>query len=312
MTQLLIIRDKLIDFYTRFDYWVLPLAKLVTGIAVFAAVNANIGYAALLKSPAAVLVAALLCSFLPWCAVSLFGAVFVLGNLVQVSFEMTVIVGLVFLLFAVVMVAFRPKHSELIAILPLLYLFKIPYVVPVIAGLAIGASAVIPTAFGTLTYFMIQYFRDNISRFTAEGSEESLTEMAGKYADIINGMLKDRYFVAMLAAFCISLLVVYVIKKLAVDYAWTIAIAAGLACCVLILFLTAFAMHVTVPTVEVLVGVLLSAVVCFGYELLFYSVDYRGTERLQFEDDEYYYYVKAVPKMKVSRTNVQYRNITEE
>ena len=29
---------------------------------------------------------------------------------------------------------------------------------------------------------------------------------------------------------------------------------------------------------------------------MFFNVDYSRTERLQFEDDEYYYYVKAVPK----------------
>ncbi len=32
-------------------------------------------------------------------------------------------------------------------------------------------------------------------------------------------------------------------------------------------------------------------------DLFFLSVDYSGTETLQFEDDEYYYYVKAIPKV---------------
>ena len=32
-------------------------------------------------------------------------------------------------------------------------------------------------------------------------------------------------------------------------------------------------------------------------------MDYSRTERLQFEDDEYYYYVKAVPKAFVSGTD---------
>ena len=30
------------------------------------------------------------------------------------------------------------------------------------------------------------------------------------------------------------------------------------------------------------------------------SLDYTGVRKLQFEDDEYYYYVKAVPKLKVA------------
>lgn len=30
------------------------------------------------------------------------------------------------------------------------------------------------------------------------------------------------------------------------------------------------------------------------------TLDYHGTRKLQFEDDEYYYYVTAVPKIKVA------------
>ncbi len=35
-------------------------------------------------------------------------------------------------------------------------------------------------------------------------------------------------------------------------------------------------------------------------QFFFFNLDYTRTERVQFEDDEYYYYVKAVPKRYVS------------
>ena len=48
-----------------------------------------------------------------------------------------------------------------------------------------------------------------------------------------------------------------------------------------------------------------------------FSVDYSRTEKLQFEDDEYYYYVKAVPKnvvatpeKKVKRINKQHKKVS--
>ena len=44
------------------------------------------------------------------------------------------------------------------------------------------------------------------------------------------------------------------------------------------------------------VGTLVSLAVAFLLEFLFFNLDYSRTERVQFEDDEYYYYVKAVPK----------------
>ena len=45
-------------------------------------------------------------------------------------------------------------------------------------------------------------------------------------------------------------------------------------------------------------------------EFFFLSVDYSRTETLQFEDDEYYYYVKAVPKAVVSGTNKQVKRFS--
>ena len=46
-------------------------------------------------------------------------------------------------------------------------------------------------------------------------------------------------------------------------------------------------------------------------KLFFFSVDYSRTENVQFEDDEYYYYVKAVPKVGVQMPEKQVKHITE-
>ena len=40
-------------------------------------------------------------------------------------------------------------------------------------------------------------------------------------------------------------------------------------------------------------------------------MDYSRTENVQFEDDEYYYYVKAVPKIGVAVPEKQVMHITE-
>jgi hypothetical protein len=42
-----------------------------------------------------------------------------------------------------------------------------------------------------------------------------------------------------------------------------------------------------------------------------FSVDYTRTEYLQFEDDEYYYYVKAVPKAAVAIPEKTVKRINE-
>ena len=47
-------------------------------------------------------------------------------------------------------------------------------------------------------------------------------------------------------------------------------------------------------------GVVLSLIVEFLVEFFCFMVDYTRIENVQFEDDDYYYYVKAVPKVTVS------------
>ena len=45
------------------------------------------------------------------------------------------------------------------------------------------------------------------------------------------------------------------------------------------------------------------------YTFFVFAVDYSRTEYVQFEDDDYYYYVKAVPKLTVSTPDVKVQKI---
>ena len=60
-----------------------------------------------------------------------------------------------------------------------------------------------------------------------------------------------------------------------------------------------------------IVSAALGLVLGFVLEFLFLSVDYSRTENMQFEDDEYYYYVKAVPKIGVPVPEKTVKHITE-
>ncbi len=50
----------------------------------------------------------------------------------------------------------------------------------------------------------------------------------------------------------------------------------------------------------VIIGSVISVLLVKVLEFFVFNVDYSRTEFVQFEDDEYYYYVKAVPKNTVA------------
>ena len=61
-----------------------------------------------------------------------------------------------------------------------------------------------------------------------------------------------------------------------------------------------------------LFGSVLAILIAKVIEFFRFCVDYSRTERVQFEDDEYYYYVKAVPKMNVAAATKTVKKINTQ
>jgi hypothetical protein len=61
----------------------------------------------------------------------------------------------------------------------------------------------------------------------------------------------------------------------------------------------------------VIVGTLVSALLMLVVEFFAFNLDYTRTEKVQFEDDEYYYYVKAVPKVTLSAPERRVKKINK-
>ena len=59
----------------------------------------------------------------------------------------------------------------------------------------------------------------------------------------------------------------------------------------------------------VFLSTFVSALIVFVVQFFIFNVDYSRTENVQFEDDEYFYYVKAIPKISVKARNVNVKRI---
>ena len=93
MMSLLVFKERLKEFYTKFDIYITPVIKFVYSYLAFWLMNRNIGFMAKLTNPLVPLVLALVCSFLPYSAVSFLAAVFMLAHLWAVSFEVTLVMA---------------------------------------------------------------------------------------------------------------------------------------------------------------------------------------------------------------------------
>ena len=115
--------------------------------------------------------------------------------------------------------------------------------------------------------------------------------------------------VVTIAAFAMTVIVVYLLRRLSIDYAWTIAMTAGAVVNIMVLLVGDLIFEINQPLLGVILGTIVSFLLVLVLQFFVFYVDYSRTEKVQFEDDEYYYYVKAVPKVTVAKPEKKVKQI---
>ena len=110
-------------------------------------------------------------------------------------------------------------------------------------------------------------------------------------------------------AFIVVILLVNLIRTRSFDYAWRIAIVAGGVVYVLVILAGGFYFGLNINVIAQIIYTVISVVIGLLLEFFVFGGDYSRTERLEYEDDEYYYYVKAVPKASVATSERSIKKI---
>ncbi|MCH5342400.1 MAG: hypothetical protein J1E64_00065 [Acetatifactor sp.] len=297
MTVLLEFREKVKAIYSRYEAFILPIVKFLLAFVVLTTINRRMGYMTLLNGHIElVLIAALTCSFLPSGGIIFFAALFSLLHMYALSMEVALVGFCLYLLMFLLFFRFTPKDSLVVVLTPLLCAFRVPYVMPVAMGLLGTPVSAVSVGCGVVIYFLFQAVAGNATTIGTLGDEDA----TAKLRLVIDGMMNNRQMLVMVAAFAITVIVVYLIRRMSVDYAWTIAMIAGVMVDLVILLVGDLLYDTNMSVGWAILGVVLAVVCGKIIEFFRFCVDYSRTEKVQFEDDEYYYYVKAVPKMTVA------------
>jgi hypothetical protein len=135
-------------------------------------------------------------------------------------------------------------------------------------------------------------------------------ETSAKFKFIIDGLIGNKEMIVTIAAFGITVVLVYFIRRMSIDHSWTIAMAAGAIVNIMILFVGALMFDIDISLAGVIIGTVIALLLVTVLRFFVFNVDYSRTEKVQFEDDEYYYYVKAVPKVTVARPQKKVKKIS--
>ncbi|MGN0279073.1 MAG: hypothetical protein ACI4C4_06935 [Lachnospiraceae bacterium] len=308
MTTLLVAKQILMTLYSKYEVYITPLLKFLLALISLLLINSRLGYMDSIDKLTVVLIVALMCSFMPMNFIVIMAALFTLLHLYSFSLECAVVVGAGFLLMFLLYLRFSPKDTLVVLLLPICFLLKIPYVIPLAMGLIGTPASAVSVACGVIAYYMIHYVVQNVSVIASMADEET----AAKFKFIIDGLIGNKEMVVTIIAFIITVILVYIIRRLSVDYAWTIAMAAGAIVNIMILLVGDLMFDTNVALFGVILGTIISLLLTAVLQFFVFNVDYSRTEKVQFEDDEYYYYVKAVPKVTVAKAEKKVKQISSQ
>lgn len=308
MTTLLVAKQILMIFYSKYEVYITPLLKFLLAFVSLLVINSHLGYMAGLNRMAIVLIIALMCSFMPMNFIVVVAALFVILHLYSLSLECAVVIGVGFLLMFLLYLRFSPKDTLVVVLTPICFLLKIPYVIPISMGLVGTPASAVSVGCGVISYYMLHYATQNVSVIGAMSEEETVA----RFKLIIDGLLNNKEMAVTVVAFAITVILVYLIRRMSMDYAWTIAMAAGAIADLVVLLIGDLMFETNISIMGVIMGTIAAFLLTVVLQFFVFNVDYSRTEKVQFEDDEYYYYVKAVPKVTVSRPEKKVKQINSQ
>ena len=303
--NLLIMKDKLREFCHKNDTVMVPVAKFVLGLILFFSLNQLFGYSGLVNNIIIVLGLSLLCAFFSQGFFAIVSGLVILLHLASLSVDVALLFMILYVFLYVLCLRFTPNYGYIIVLTAVLCLFKIPYLVPMVVGMTVGLSGM----FAMVTGIVIYYFSLAANEVSVMLNAKTGDETFQPFSYVITDLMENKVFLLTIITSCIVLAVFYFVYQMSASYSWYIAIFTAAVVGILVFLIGSTFLDAEITVGSVLVGNILAGLLAAVIQFFKGVVDYSRTELVQFEDDDYYYYVKAVPKIKVSEENINIKKI---
>lgn len=296
MSSILAIRDTIRDFLRKYDEVTTPVFRFILAYIMFSSINSEYGYSDLFERGIVVFLLSVISALVSTTVVVFLAGVVIVINCFAVGVEVGICAVFIFMIMYCTYMRVFPNTGWILALVPILYMWNLPYAIPIVVVIFAGASGIVPAAFGVVIYQFGVYVHD-VKNLLATATEED-TFLA--YTYLIDAVLKNKEMLLDIIVYAVVILITFVIYKLPLDYIWYIAIGIGGVLNIIAFMSCGMILDVEINTGNVIIGTIIGVLVAVIVQMCKSMVDYSRKETVQFEDDEYYYYVKAIPKYNVS------------
>lgn len=296
MDSLFVLRERFQELYAKNSRVIDKAIQFIVALAAFYLINKNVGFMKLASSPAVTLALAVICTFFPMTMTVIAAGILILAHMYAVSLAALGVTAVLFLIMYIFYFRLTPRMALLVLLTPMAFAFKIPCVIPIAYALVAAPAAIAAVGCGGIVYYMMEY----IKKAAAGMKGSDAAGLMGQVSAYIKTVFQNKEMWVMIAACIISFLVVYTVRRQSVNHAWKIAVVSGAIVNIVVITVGDMYFGLNSQFVSLIIGGIAGIIIGLIMELFLFSVDYSRSERFEYEDDEYHYYVKAIPKLSVS------------
>ncbi|MBR5931822.1 MAG: hypothetical protein IKZ95_07345 [Lachnospiraceae bacterium] len=309
MNKLISFRNKIESIYLKHSRVLGCIGRMLITFACLMILRRSINFNAVLSNIWVVAGMSIVCGFIPL----RFLMAVILAYIVAQVFTLSTALGIVFLIVLALMYLlffrYAPTYGPALVLLPIMFLIRLQALIPIILALVGPAISVIVIIFGSILYFLIMFLDVNAATFASSTGTLEFT----KVELLVEGVFRNKEYLLIMAVLFVVFMLVHFLKRINYNYSVEIAIAIGTGAYIVLSLGVELALHslTTQRLLTFVIGGLVSGALALLINGIWNPLDYSRTETVEFEDDEYNYYVKAVPKATFEKERVQVKRINK-
>lgn len=307
MIQLLLIRDSIKNIIKKHNAIVTPVYRFVVAFIIFMLINMNMGYNEKIKGVTILVLLSAISAFFPMSVTVLLACILVILHIYSASIFLSVIFILIISVLYFMLMRFAPGYGFYVLAIPVLSFFKLDALIPIAAGLTgtpVVIFAVIP---GVIISALFNIIKEAVKM--SSGSIQ-LEDNLQTYIFVIKSLIENKLLILTIVSAVAVFLITYVCRRLALSHAYILGIIAGMITNLVIMIIGSLMFDADVSILWTLLGTIFSGAFAYVVQFFKYILDYASVEHIQFDDDDYHYYVTAVPKLSITSPDLNVLKIS--
>lgn len=306
MVRILELRERLRKLYSKTDRYLLAVGKflvaLIGQLEIFYLLAPEQSGIGLLLVQIGL---ALVCAWFPAELLTVVYGGTILYTLYGLNAEAFLGAALLMMALILVLWTVHPGHTWLVALAFLMGLWRIPQPLILLAAMWYSPFALLPMAAGMVLCGYVHYVATNLYLY-----QESTFSLKLLLQILEGGLGNMQVYVGILGA-ALTFLLVYLLRRKEFHHSRPISVFAGGMAYLLIQLMQQLVQEgrglVLGTELWATIG---STIAVLLFVIFGYAGDYTRVEYAQFEDDDYYYYVKAVPKISIPEADTKVKTFS--